>query len=307
MNLLDRRDFLRILAASNAGSAFLTNMSLAGSLGVHGKQISPPNRLTSFALLDDVVELATNSSLVPANTKGYIHSDFQLAIPGNLSRMGGLVRASEQQVINVIKREKSEAGKMWDQMGVEDLSMRRSKALEKHVKTEGKVALMMGWFMSKGIREVLEPVWSAADDSAGEMAVYQDMYVLRQLAEKSPARSIEDVEDLFLQMNPRMITRIHTLIPDFDDAENWTVRITDWRDEIKLLIESYARAYVRPEGNKINRYVRDLGFYDPDDAVIKAARNHRRIDLSTMADSKSLYAQALVKGVEGLIQGSTHL
>ena len=139
------------------------------------------------------------------------------------------------------------------------------------------------------------------------MGVYQDMFVLKQLAEKSATQSIEDIEDLFLQMNPRMITRIHTLIPDFDDGENWTIRITDWRDELKLLIERYARAYVQPESDKMDRYVHQLEFYDPDDAVIKAARNHRRINLSTMAASKSLYAQALVRGVEGLVQGSKYL
>ena len=305
--MLGRRVFLKTLAVSSAGSAFFANILLARNPKVHGMRISPRNRLTSFAILDDVVELATNSSLVPAKTKGYVYSDFQLAIPGNLSRMSWLVRASEQQVANVIKREKAEAEKMWDEMSVEDLSIRRNKALEEQARTEGKVALMMGWFMSKGIREILEPVWSAAGDSAGEMAVYQDMFVLKQLAEKSPAQSIEDIEDLFLQMNPRMITRIHTLIPDFDDGENWTIRITDWRDELKLLIERYARAYVQPEGDKIDRYVHNLEFYDPDDAVIKAARNHRRINLSTMADSRSLYAQALVKGVEGLIQGSKYL
>jgi len=270
-------------------------------------QISPRNRLTSFAILDDVIALATNSSLVPAKTKGYVHSDFQLATPGNLSRMSWLVRASEQQVTNVIKREKAKAEKMWDEMSVEELSIRRNKALEEQARIEGKVALMMGWFMSKGIREILEPVWSAAGDSAGEMAVYQDMFVLKQLAEKSPTECIEDIENLFLQMHPRMMTRVHTLIPDHDDAENWTVRITDWRDELKLLIERYARAYVQPEGDKIDRYVNNLEFYDPDDAVIKAARNYRRINLSTMANSKSLYAQALVKGVEGLIQGSKYL
>ena len=307
MKMLDRRDFLKTLAVSSAGSAFLTNLLLAENLRVHGIQVSPRNRLTSFALLDDVVELAMTSSLVPANTRGYVDSAFQLAIPGNLSRMGWLVRASEQQVTNVIKREKSKAEKMWAEMSGEDLSIRRSEVLEEQVKIERKVALMMGWFMSKGIRGILEPVWSAAGDSAGEMAVYQDMFLLKQLAEKSPTESIEDIEGLFLQVHPRMITRIHTLIPDHDDAENWTIRITDWRDEVKLLIERYARAYVQPEGNKINRYVHNLEFYDPDDAVIRAARKHRRINLSAMADAKSLYAQALVKGVEGLIQASKYL
>lgn len=305
--MLDRRDFLGSLAVSSAGSAFFANLLLARNLRVHGTQMSPPNRLTSFALLDDIVELAMTSNLMPANFNGYVYSDFQLAIPGNLSRMGWLVRASEQQVANVIKREKSEAEKTWAGMSREDLSLRRSKVLEEQVKIEGKVALMMGWFMSRGIREILEPVWSVAGDSAGEMGVYQDMFVLKQLAEKSATQSIEDIEDLFLQMNPRMITRIHTLIPDFDDGENWTIRITDWRDELKLLIERYARAYVQPESDKMDRYVHQLEFYDPDDAVIKAARNHRRINLSTMAASKSLYAQALVRGVEGLVQGSKYL
>ena len=73
--------------------------------------------------------------------------------------MGWLVRASEQQVTNVIKREKSKAEKMWAEMSREDLSVRRSQVLEEQVKIERKVALMMGWFMSKGIREILEPVW----------------------------------------------------------------------------------------------------------------------------------------------------
>ena len=41
------------------------------------------------------------------------------------------------------------------------------------------------------------------------MAVYQDMFVLKQLAEKSPAQSIEDIEDLFLQ-NPRRYPYLNT-------------------------------------------------------------------------------------------------
>jgi len=308
--MVDRRDFLKTVIVGSAGTAFLPNFLMAKNFGYGGfgsadQQASPGNRLASFAVLDDVVALAMTSKLVPANANGYIYSDFSIETPGNISRMGWMVNATEEQVAEVAKRNHDKAKKMWHETTGEALSVRRSDILEEKLAVEAKVALMMGWFMAEGIREILQPAWSAGDSE--EMAAYQDMYVLKQISSKSDTGSKDNVEDLFLQLVPRMFTRIHTLKPDDDDPENWTVRVSDWRSKYEHTLQMYAEAYAQPDSDKVQKYVLDSGFYNPDDAVIKAARNHRRIDLSTMSNPKSLYAQAVVKGVEGLIRGSKHL
>ena len=310
--MVRRREFIKTVVASSAATAFFSSHLMAETMSSTSSDsgenhVGIPNRLATYVLLDDVVKLAMTSKLIPAHVNGYIYSDYHVEIPGNISRMGWLVRALEQQVADVIEREKNKAKSVWTDLSRDELSTRRSNILEENVITESKVALMIGWFMARGIREILGPAWYAAKESEDDMAVYQDMYVLRQIAGTPEPGSAETVEDLIQHMIPRAITRIHTLKPDDDDPDNWTVRITDWRDQAAELIKKYAKAYSDPVKAKVQKYVYDSNFYNPDDAVIKAARNHRRINLATMKNPSSLYAKALLKGVEGLIDGSKYL
>lgn len=121
--------------------------------------------------------------------------------------------------------------------------------------------------------------------------------------------SIEDVESLFNGMQPRMITRTHTLTPDYDDGEGWTLRISAWRDKSLALMHRYAAAYVAPVPAKLDKYITKLNFYNREDGLIAMARrlqNNKPVstrdiqkELET-GKSQSLYARILKDGIRSI-------
>lgn len=115
---------------------------------------------------------------------------------------------------------------------------------------------MLGWALATGVRNVLFPLYEkqpAQGTLPSDMQIYHDMFILKQktaLPELENA-SVEEIENLFKGLNPRMVARTHTLTPDYDDGENWTVRISQWREDTMLLMEQYAEALVKPDKDKL--------------------------------------------------------
>ena len=251
--------------------------------------------------------------LVTKQTAQLIAADINYPLPANLSRMGLIVKADEAQVEDLLKKVTPDWKKVSEQIaGNLELQNDKNSDPRKHqVIVEKKISLLLGWYMATGIREELHSIQAKAAESGSnlptEMSIYHDMHVLKQIAGKNERASVADVQLLFHGIQPRMIGRTHTLTPDYDDGIEWTVRITDWRNDTKILMEKYAQAYVNPDKNKIEHYITKPNFYNPDDKLIQLARwvhdgkYIKRIkNIDDIKGYHSLYTRSLAKGILAL-------
>ena len=306
--MYNRREFVKTLSCSAAGAAFLSNLFYWKPLNAETGEIGFHNRLTTFAVLDDIVTLVMRSQLVPLPLIGDLHANFNLSIPGNFSRMGWLAPViSEEQALDILALEKARAIELWNNMTKAEQDNPESEPMQQRLKALSKVALMMGWIMSVGVRDILQPVWSSFTDSVEEMAAYQDMYTLKQIAGISIPGPVDDIESLFLEMVPRMITRTHTLTPDYDDGPDWTVRISEWRYETATQLNLLAQVYSLPDSEKTAEYIENINFYDPEEEIITAARDGGRLEWPLNETPLSLYGKALAKGIESIVRVGDHL
>jgi hypothetical protein len=176
----------------------------------------------------------------------------------------------------------------------------------------------------------MKPVFRSTDPDCPrrptDCSVYHDAFVLREVYGSgteepyspftaardlpdhpgSAAVPVETLEELFGVIWQRTMIRMHTFSPDEDDIEAWLERLFDARAELYVDIARYAEALLRPDPGKVKRFIRDVNFYDPDDAVIRLARGLQRgerVEADTIgraleaAASQSHYAQALAKAM----------
>ena len=98
---------------------------------------------------------------------------------------------------------------------------------------------------------------------------------------------------------------MHTFIPDHDDIEGWMDKLYQTQQTFKKdLIDRYAAAIVKPDFDKMKKYISDVNFYNRDDEIIKLAKILRRgkeispkeVEKAVKAEADSHYAQAVKKG-----------
>ncbi len=304
---MHRRNFLKNAAAFSVCSSLLSRLSIAKSFQMSEMESFYANTLTTFSVLEDVFLLSIQSGLLPFEAIGYLYCDYNLAGYSNFSRFGWMANADEATIANVLLTEHERAQQINRDMTKVERDNPESAAMIDLGKARSKVSMMLGWYMAAGIREIMEPVWNAAGNDLYEMRMYQDMCLLKERAGKDIVSSFSEIESLFNQMIPRMVTRTHTLTPDYDDGQNWTVRISEWHKELPALINQYATTYVNPDTNKLKKYIVDSDFYNAEEAIIQAARSRDRLDYQIMAQAESLYGKAVFKGIESLIEGSQAL
>ncbi len=274
MQTINRREYLKTMAASSAGMMFLSQFGFFQCAKANASVTPGLGRLTEFTLLDDVAELAVQSKWVSPSICELIKADLNNNIPSNLSRMGALVPGPESEVLAILKEERENTKKISADLTDEERNDPDSKPMKAIDKSLRKQALMMGWFLASGIREIMfkEPgALKEEEKMPDERSVYRDMFILKKIAGKSGQASSHEVASLFNEMVVRFITRTHTLTPDYDDGPNWTVRITDWHNDNMMLMNQYAEAWVNPDPSKIQVYLYDSGFFNDKDGLIKLA------------------------------------
>ncbi|MBN2091078.1 hypothetical protein JW964_15805 [candidate division KSB1 bacterium] len=303
--MINRRNFMKSMLASSASLALAQSLNLTGCAKPHTVTIPDLGGLTTFALLDDCACLAVQGNLVSPRVANLIHFDYNLAAPANLSRMGFMIKASPMEVLALFNKLKptlleASPGK-YSKTDKNDSDDKPARIL----------ALLSGWLMASGIRTIIQPLYLDAkksdSSSPPEMSIYHDMFVLKQIApgENPTAANSTNLASLFNGMVPRMITRTHTLTPDYDDGEGWILRISTWRDKTIELMNRYAEVYLNPDSQKMDKYILKSNFYYPDDPIIQLTRklqngfsasSNETEQVIRDPQNKSLYAQALALG-----------
>ena len=196
--------------------------------------------------------------------------------------------------------------------------------------TQRKLAFVLGWLGHRAADRQMKPVFRSADPdcsrSPTDCSVYHDVFVLREVygsgAEEPyspftaargltehPAAGgvpVEALEELFGVIWQRTMIRMHTFSPDNDDVERWLERLFEERGRLYVDIRRYTEALLEPDPDKVKRFVEDVNFYDPADAIVRLARalqhgegiDDRAIGAAvTAAAEQSHYAQALGKAM----------
>ena len=291
---IDRRQFLAALSMSAAGAAFLPHCAPLGNDRSKGRPFSG-GELTLVCLAHDAATLAPLAFELSNEFKTALSADINAPSHGDFSRIGGLVRASDDQMIALLQE-------LADQPGSET----RAK----------KLALALGWLTARAGKRQLEPLYrrEAKRDkqTPPDIIIYHDAVLMRELYGESALPSAvtsQDVENLFLELLPRMITRTHTLTPDYDDGEGWVLRIMAWRERTIAMLRRYGRAYHSPDPEKYRAFVERPHFYDRDDdllRMVRAAQEERTVSGEALAAAlrssqpRCLYAQALSDGLRAI-------
>ena len=162
-----------------------------------------------------------------------------------------------------------------------------------------KLAFVLGWLGYHSAHQHFGDAYGQTESGLPEeKGIYYDAILLRELSAGSQKTvKAEELESLFLQMMPRILTRFHTLIPDYDDVEGWIMRMADWRVNMENYFSQLARAYASPDAGKMKKYANT--FYNPKDPVIQMAQSEnakKNVEGAVQAaKSQSRYAQAVAE------------
>jgi hypothetical protein len=173
-------------------------------------------------------------------------------------------------------------------------------------------SLLLGWIVYSGfVQETGKLCRRLIDDGHhyDDIMICHDAFIFREISDNQnvgSSTSKEEMADLFNIMMPRMITRLHTLIPDSHDGMKWIVDMTKLRKSNKVLMEKYAAEMVSPNQDHVEKFITQPGFYEGRDKIIRLARdlqNGKNVSASQISSAmesdpgNSIYARALVKGI----------
>jgi hypothetical protein len=291
-----RRDFMKASALSSiglalAGSFSIPRTSVARALAACGYA---EDGLAAIAITDDCLRLALHSGDISPSFKHVLIAQDQRPSPGTIALTGGILPASEQQALSMLQDL---------QVGI--------RGWRSGNRQDQELALLLGWIVHRGAREVLETASAVSDTS--EAQVYRDAAVIRLWSgEYSGSATSEEVTELLNAMVSRAMIRFHTAIPDYDDVEGWLQRMIEWRKSHHELMQRWGRAVANPGARLTQRYVTGPNFISQGDPVIGLAARLRDGETVGVDDAilsepgSSLYAQALARGFGDLRAASDY-
>jgi hypothetical protein len=284
-----RRDFLQ-KSALLGSTLFFSNCF---SLPVFGKESGTiaGSRLAATAFTDDCFRLVSVSGQVPEIFRKVLIPNLNEHVPGNTARLARAIPNGKTYAVQILSLARS--GLTGDQT---------AKFADE------KLALALGLLAADAYRQgVSIPVKAPA---AG---VYLDAAILKDMNGKNPAETISgnpaDLADLFAGMVPRMLTRMHTTIPDDDDAEQWILRVDQWRRDTQAYFNTLARTYMSPDRKKLEQWISGSRVYSPGDELIRTARSLQKGPAGAatrtlpfeLAKNQSAYARALIRGYRSVV------
>jgi hypothetical protein len=229
--------------------------------------------ITHTAVTDDCARLALHSARICDAFKHCLREHLSVA------RLGGVTRAGDTYTADLLGKFREE----WPDGAPEGMLPK-------------KLAYVLGWLTHRAADRQMKPIWRSMPDetaSPTDCSVYHDVFVLRTVyagGTKGPYSpqavhevpdppagaediSVQEVENLLRAIWQRALVGLHTFKPDHSDAEGWIERLIEARQEWRVDITRYARAFADPDPDKVRRYIEEINFYDPDEPLIRLARS----------------------------------
>lgn len=290
----NRRDFLTHTALAGAGIAIGLPAAArdAFSVAMAASPLAAGAHLTPILAVDDALRLSLLDRALNEDVKAVM-----IAHHGFYQSSGVLAR-EEDDVLTLLGtiREKW-AGR--DRLPVERHEYNGDML-------EPKLAFVTGWLAHQAVQQHI--YGDEAHPGIDEKAVYHDVTLCHSIFKSEPVSqdarkpTVDELAHLLEMMYLRTYVRMHTIDPDFDDVENWIIRYVKWSEDTRALTRNYARAYLEPDAEKVQRYVNRPNFYDASNPLIVLARDLQQgitettIDLAEamqVARGQSQYARAL--------------
>jgi hypothetical protein len=122
------------------------------------------------------------------------------------------------------------------------------------------------------------------------------------------------MQELFQGFLPRMITRLHTLKPDYKDGMAWVNRMSEWRRENMQRMDRYGTLLVEDDRELFEHAIRKYNVYNPEDRLIGLVRS---MNSNTSAETveqvilsdpgNSIYSKSLLRGYHNVITVQEYL
>ena len=300
--MINRRDFLTHTAVAGVGltlglPAFARN---ASPFALTANALATGAHLTPILLVDDALRLTLVNPSISADLKAAMieHQAFMQA--------SGALAGSERDVLALLATIRDG----WS--GRDGLEVERHEVHGDML--EPKLAFAAGWLAHRAAHAA---IYDGPREDAGidDRALYHDVTLLHAMHQSEPvepfgaAPSVDALAQLLQMMYLRTYMRMHTIDPDFDDVEDWILRLVRRSRDLESLTQRYAAAYLQPEAAKLRRYVEVPNFYDASDPLIQLARSlHQGITESTVdleeavaaSSAQSQYARALGHAYQAL-------
>ena len=139
---------------------------------------------------------------------------------------------------------------------------------------------------------------------------YYSAYMLNQV---SGAPDMEDLnessaQEFFNSLGPRMVTRLHTFIPDYLDGPGWVVRMCNWRIMNKERVEQYGSLVTEDDQEKYKNFIKKYNVYNSEDQLIKLLRDHKSACTSEAVDKlilsdpgNSIYTKSILQAYKNVL------
>jgi len=299
MEIWNRRDFFRQMSYGSAAialsPAILSACQTGNSAGI--SNCIDLDGILPVAFINDAAGLILKSNKISGPTVEALTADINLNIPGNMSRISASMPFTDKKIFELLEKIKQ----YW-------------KDRTPEMKLEHKYSLLLGRILYSDFEANTGELYHQLIGKGyhyDDIRICHDAYILRQISNYStrtdPRCTVEELSELFQLMLPRMITRLHTFMPDTEDGMKWILDMGQWRKANKDLMRKYAGACLHPEEDHIEKFVNQSGFYSEADKIIQLSRNlingvqvsPEEISSTLKSDSgNSLYAKCLVKGIK---------
>lgn len=298
---MDRRNFFKYLSYGSTGT--LLAPTLLGGCSLSGDTQSDHalsfNGIMPIAGAIDCSRLLLASGVLREPYRQLIRGTINLPLPGNLSRLGSSIPFDDQVILECFEN----LSKDWNPE--EDFQLK-------------KASLLFGWLMFRPMRKSMSEVYRKLVNQGyhyDTITYFYDAYILNQISEAETAEmDLNSLKELLNTLPARMITRVHTLKPDYLDGPGWVNEMTTWRVQNKEHLNQYAEWMVGKDDEMHERLIKRYNVYQKEDSLIQFVRNlqgtvdRESVEKLILSDpGNSIYARSLISGYQNVLNAQEYL
>ncbi len=294
--MIDRRIFFRQMGYGTAGLMVLPNLISSCTLNCNGNQENSTGieGIMPIAAIIDCSKILMASQALNGEFTNLITGDINRQIPGNLSRIGSCIPFEDDLMLNYFEHLK----KAWDPASDVD---------------QKKASLLLGWLIFHPLQKAMSEVYGKLIDQGyhyDAITTYYDTFLFKQISGQQGTVQLSEssAQNLFNTLATRMITRVHTMKPDYQDGPGWVVRMSDWRISNKEKMNQYGSLFIEDDQEKFNHFIKRYNVYNPEDRLIQLVRNEKSslnsesVDKLILSDpGNSIYTKSLVRGYKNVV------
>jgi len=298
---MDRRIFFKYLSYGSSGA--LLAPTLLGSCTLNGDSHSDHalsfNGIMPIAGAIDCSRLLLASGVLREPYMQLIHGSIHQSLPGNLSRLGSSIPFDDQVILECFEKLRKD----WDPEDTQQIK---------------KASLLFGWLMFRPMRKSMSEVYRKLVNQGyhyDTITYYYDAFILNQISGADNADlDLNSLKELLHTLPARMITRVHTLKPDYLDGPGWVNEMSSWRVQNREHMDQYAEWMAGKDDEMHDRLIKRYNVYQKEDILIQFVRTLRGtadkeyVEKLFLSDpGNSIYTRSLISGYQNVLNAQEYL